>query len=165
MKPVAYAFVAIALLGALFFLFKPADTPSPSTTATLAPGPTATAAAPASTANAILAAPESANHAQDSALAPTLAAVSDVMHIDLVVAHGRLVSGPAVVKAKKNDHLVLSITSDAADELHVHGINLYLKLEPGQRASLDFVASRTGRFTYELHHADLELGALEVYPR
>jgi hypothetical protein len=30
---------------------------------------------------------------------------------------------------------------------------------------LNFVAKRTGRFGLELHRAELDLGALEVYPR
>jgi FtsP/CotA-like multicopper oxidase with cupredoxin domain len=85
--------------------------------------------------------------------------------IELVVAKGRLTSGAPVLKVKQGDHVQLAITADSADELHLHGYNLHLNLKPGQRALLDFVARKTGRFTYELHHADIELGAIEVYPR
>jgi hypothetical protein len=172
MKSVVFALIAMALLAGLFFLFKPPETPSPAKTTGLAPE-SSFAAAPASTADRIGGAPESAARAEASvpgspSAIPSATAsnvTSDVMHVDLVVAHGRLVSGPTVVKVMKNDRVVLSVTSDRADELHVHGINLHLKLKPGQTDSLDFVASVTGRFTYELHRADIELGALEVYPR
>ncbi len=90
---------------------------------------------------------------------------SGAIAIELVVAKGRLVSGDPVVKLKKGDRVQLAITADTADELHLHGYNKRLSLKPGQRALLDFVAGKTGRFTYELHHADIELGAIEVYPR
>jgi plastocyanin len=95
----------------------------------------------------------------DSASAPAAAV------IEMVVAKGRVVSGPSVVKVTQGDRVRLGVTVDAADELHLHGYNLHLNLKPGQRAQLDFVAGKSGRFTYELHHADLELGAIEVYPR
>jgi plastocyanin len=85
--------------------------------------------------------------------------------IEFVIAKGRLVSGPSVVKVTQGDRVQVGVTSDAVDELHMHGYNLHLILKPGQRGLLDFVASKSGRFTFELHHADLELGALEVYPR
>ncbi len=92
-------------------------------------------------------------------------AAEDSASIELVVAKGRLVSGPSVTKVKANDRVRLAITTDAADELHLHGYNLHLPLKPGQRAVLEWLATRTGRFTYELHHADISLGAVEVYPR
>ena len=64
----------------------------------------------------------------------------------------------------KNDTVSLSVTSDEADELHLHGHDLHARLVPGQAARLEFVARRTGRFTLELHRAGLELGAVEIYP-
>jgi hypothetical protein len=112
-----------------------------------------------------------------SSSAATLAAVSEASapsspgaavasnDLELVFADGRVTSGPNVLKVKKDDRVRLSLTSDVADELHLHGYNLHLHLSPGRRATLEFVAKKTGRFTFELHHADVELGAIEVYPR
>lgn len=85
--------------------------------------------------------------------------------IALVVQAGKLVSGPSVIKLKRDDPVLLTIVSDAADELHVHGYNLHVKLLPQQTATLQFIAKRTGRFTFELHKAGTELGAFEVYPK
>jgi hypothetical protein len=85
--------------------------------------------------------------------------------VDLVVQKGRLISGANVVRVKKGDRIVMHVKSDASDEMHLHGYDLHLALTPGTVATLQFVADRTGRFTYELHKSDLELGALEVYPR
>jgi hypothetical protein len=84
---------------------------------------------------------------------------------DVVVRHGRRESGPLIVKAHQGDELVIRITSDEPDEVHLHGYNLHLSLKPGIAGTLRFKANLTGRFTYELHKSDLELGVLEVYPR
>jgi plastocyanin len=85
--------------------------------------------------------------------------------VDIVVHHGKRVSGPAVVKVQQGDEVTLHITSDAADEFHLHGYNLLVHLAPNRTATLHFAAKLAGRFTFELHKADVELGAVEVYPR
>ena len=84
---------------------------------------------------------------------------------EIVVAGGKLASGPAVISVAQGTPVTLRITTDHADELHLHGYDLTLKLPKGQAAELSFVADRSGRFEYELHHAHLDLGALEVQPR
>lgn len=84
--------------------------------------------------------------------------------INLRVAKGRLVDGPKVVRLKRNASVVLTVVADTADELHVHGYNFRLKLLPDQPVTFRFVAKHTGRFTFELHKVDAELGAFEIYP-
>jgi plastocyanin len=91
---------------------------------------------------------------------------SETGHVfDIVVQRGKRVSGPAVLKVSQGDEVTLHITADTADEFHLHGYNLVVQLLPNNTATLHVVAKLTGRFTYELHKLDLELGALEVYPR
>jgi plastocyanin len=85
--------------------------------------------------------------------------------VDIVVKQGKRVSGPAVIKVQQGDEVTLHITSDAADEFHLHGYNLLVHLAPNRTATLHFLAKLAGRFTFELHKADVELGAIEVYPR
>jgi plastocyanin len=85
--------------------------------------------------------------------------------VDIVVHQGKRVSGPAVIKVQQGDEVTLHITSDAADEFHLHGYNLLVHLAPERTATLHFAAKLAGRFTFELHKADVELGAVEVYPR
>ncbi len=70
---------------------------------------------------------------------------------ELVLAQGKLISGPAVLRVRQGEKLTVRVSSDTADELHLHG--------------LQFTADRTGRFGLELHKAHRELGALEVYPQ
>jgi len=125
------------LLVALFVWFKP-------------PGP-APEAAPAASAPA------------PAAAAPSLPLQPKVFEI--VVRDGKVVSGPDTIKVTVGDEVELRITSDRADELHLHGYDQSLKLQPGVPAELRFLATRTGRFEYELHKAHVDLGALEVHPK
>jgi heme/copper-type cytochrome/quinol oxidase subunit 2 len=91
---------------------------------------------------------------------------SETSHVfDIVVQRGKRVKGPAVLKVSQGDEVTLHITADTADEFHLHGYNLIVQLLPNSTATMHVVAKLTGRFTYELHKSDLELGALEVYPR
>lgn len=91
------------------------------------------------------------------------AAAAEVISVE--VKGGKVVSGPKVTRLKRDDPVTLTILSDRADELHVHGYDLHLKLVPNQAATLQFVAKRTGRFSYELHKSGTELGVLEIYPK
>lgn len=83
----------------------------------------------------------------------------------LVVNRGQRVSGPQLIQVHVGDAVVLEVTSDQPDELHLHGYDLHLKLLSGEPARLGFTADHSGRFDFELHHAQLELGALEVLPQ
>ena len=84
---------------------------------------------------------------------------------DLEIKDGRLASGKSVIQVHRGEQVVLRFKSNTADELHLHGYDLYARITPQETAVLEFSANRTGRFTMELHQAQSELGALEVYPR
>ncbi len=84
---------------------------------------------------------------------------------ELKLQGGRLVSGPAVIRLRQGETLTLRVTADAPDELHLHGYDSLLKLQPGQTAELLLQAEHAGRFEFELHHAHREIGVLEVRPR
>ena len=99
-----------------------------------------------------------------SARAPVASVPSVVRSMRLDIYHGEL-REPKQVKMNQGDTLRLLVTSDEADELHVHGYDLHLPLKPGKTQVLSFVAAHTGRFPIELHRADVELVVLEVYPR
>lgn len=83
----------------------------------------------------------------------------------LVVRDGRLASGPALVRVQQGEVVRLTVTSNRADELHLHGYDLQMVLHPEQPAVLEFTALRSGHFEFELHEANVELGALEVLPQ
>ena len=152
---------SLLLLVGLYVIFKPHPEPGLSGPATRAQP--STPASPTS--------PQSASATTPPATPPppTESAVPAVepqpKTLDVVVRNGRRVSEPAVLKVKQGDDVTLRVTSDAPDEMHLHGYDRHLKLVPGKTAVLEFNAKLSGRFTYELHKSGLELGAVEVYPR
>jgi hypothetical protein len=68
----------------------------------------------------------------------------------------------------KDDPVTLSVTTDRAGMLEVHGYRKEVTVQPGTTGTLSFVATRTGRFPIDLHASDgehIEVTALEVMPR
>ena len=137
--------VAVAVLAALFLWMRPAPLP-----AVAAPMPAAPLAATAETQPAAVPPPPAAPTAQ---------------RFELVVKDKKLISGPAVLSVVQGTPVTLGITVDHHDELHLHGYDLSLKLPTAQRSELSFVADKSGRFEFELHHSHLDLGVLEVQPQ
>ena len=91
--------------------------------------------------------------------------VSAPQTFKVVVKQGRRISGPETIKTSEGADVTLTVTSDQPDELHLHGYDLHLDLAPNEPATLHFKADHSGRFDYELHHANVTLGTLEVLPR
>jgi hypothetical protein len=84
--------------------------------------------------------------------------------LNVVVTKGQLSDGTKVIKMTKGDELLLNVTSDMEDELHVHGLDLRARVLPGKTTSLLIQGARTGRFPIELHHANVTIAVLEIYP-
>lgn len=76
----------------------------------------------------------------------------------------KLVSGPETLSVNKGDTIVIRVTNDEAEELHVHGYDKSVELEPGVQAELTFVADVVGRFHAELEESKTEIATLEVLP-
>jgi hypothetical protein len=66
------------------------------------------------------------------------------------------------VSLARGDRVRLVVTSDVADELHIHGYDQELRLTPGKPATLEFTADQTGLFEVEAHEAKLILFQLLV---
>jgi hypothetical protein len=114
-------------------------TTSSSDAASASPTPTASAATPAATPPA----------AQGQVVAITVA--------------GGKVSGPAGrVKVAKGSTVTLQVTSDVADEVHLHGYDKSVDVEKGGTATLTFQATLTGVFEVELESRGLQLTQLQV---
>ncbi|NUR98531.1 MAG: hypothetical protein HOV67_25155 [Kribbellaceae bacterium] len=54
------------------------------------------------------------------------------------------------------------MTTDVADELHLHGYDLEKETVPGKPATIEFDASIPGEFEAELHHTHLTVVEFEV---
>ncbi len=66
------------------------------------------------------------------------------------------------VKVAKGTEVRLLVTSDKADELHVHGYEIEKELPAGEQVTVDFTADQTGLFEIETHETELQLAQLEV---
>jgi heme/copper-type cytochrome/quinol oxidase subunit 2 len=58
--------------------------------------------------------------------------------------------------------VTLAVSSDAADEVHVHGYDVTAKVAAGRPATLTFPADVPGVFEVELHEAGTMLLSLQV---
>jgi plastocyanin len=83
---------------------------------------------------------------------------------------GEVVGGPAEIKAKNGDTVVIVVSADAPDDIHLHGYDIEKKAAPGQPARFRFKANAEGEFELESHVAedagrDPLVGTLIVEPR
>ena len=90
---------------------------------------------------------------------------SRIKEFSLNIKRKKLISGSTVLQVTEGDEVVIKITSDQPDELHLHGYDLSVEIEKNKTAQLSFTAKVSGRFTYELEKSGTELGALEVLPQ
>jgi hypothetical protein len=78
------------------------------------------------------------------------------------VAGGKVTGDTGRVPVPVGEHVTLTITSDVADAVHVHGYDLTTALTPGTPAELTFDATIPGVFEVELHEAGTVLLSLQV---
>ena len=77
---------------------------------------------------------------------------------------GGTVDGPSRIRVGVNQALALRVTSDTADEVHVHGYDKMADVGPGKAADISFTANIPGTFEVELEKAHRRLTTLEVQP-
>lgn len=86
----------------------------------------------------------------------------DAQLIAVTVADGEVTGDTGRVEVPLGGKVRLTVTSDVADEVHVHGVDLYADVSPGQASSVEFVADQPGVFEVELHDAGTVLTRLQV---
>ena len=84
---------------------------------------------------------------------------------EIVVRDGEPVGGVRTISVKAGEQVRLAVTSDAPDEVHVHGYDLTEDVTPGQAARLRFPADLEGVFEVELEESHVQVAELEVEPR
>lgn len=82
---------------------------------------------------------------------------------------GEVAGGPADIQAKKGDVVRFVVSSDAPDDIHLHGYDIEKKVAPGKPATFKFTADVEGIFEIESHVAedagkDPLVGKLTVEP-
>ena len=116
------------------------------------------------TACAGTAAPEAATPSSSTAsTSETSAAASPAgQRIEVQLTAGQVRGDTGRVPVASGEQVTLVITSDVADEVHVHGYDLEAALSPGRPAELTFDATISGVFEVELHEAGTLLLSLQV---
>jgi len=64
----------------------------------------------------------------------------------------------------KGDRVVVIVTSDVSDHVHVHGYDRFADVGPGKRARIAFRATLPGRFVIELEDRHAQIAELTVRP-
>ena len=93
---------------------------------------------------------------------PTPSPKSDAVVVEVEYAGGKATGADQRVPVKLGQQVVLRFTSDVAEEIHVHGYDLYADLVPGQQAEIAFKATLPGSYEVELHDAGRPLYQLRV---
>ncbi len=112
-----------------------------------------TAPAPAPPAAPVVT-PSSSATSTPEAVAPT--------RIEVVVAGGKVTTAQPVVDVALGSPVLLVVTSDKADELHVHGYDKKASVTPGKPIELRFDATIPGVFEVETHAGHQRLVQLRV---
>jgi hypothetical protein len=82
--------------------------------------------------------------------------------IEVTFAHGAASGDAGRVKVATGTAVTLVVTSDVADEVHVHGYDIEKQLTAGEPVTLQFDATIAGVFEVELHEAGTVLLRLQV---
>lgn len=143
------------------------------------PRPSASCAAALVLASALLLTACGSDEPDDAAPAPAAAPASsalssgpsepepvvtpdDAQVVSITVTGGEVSGDTGRVEVPVGTTVRLSITSDVADQVHVHGLDLTQAVSPGQATQLEFVADQPGIFEVELHDSRQVLTRLQV---
>ena len=93
---------------------------------------------------------------------PNGTVVGGAREFHVTIKDGKVVGGPSTHKARKGDKVAIVVTSDVADEVHLHGYDVDEDVDAGGTVRLEVKATRTGSFELELESDKLDLGPLQV---
>jgi hypothetical protein len=134
--------IAIVVAAGLYLVFRPDDTdeptatPPPLTTVVTTIGPTTTAPPPPP--------PGPPPPAQ----------------VRIVIRGGLPVGGPRRVTVARGRRVILNVTSDVSDHVHLHGYDLMQDVGPGMPARIAFRATRPGTVEAELEDRGVQIARI-----
>lgn len=115
-----------------------------------------------STTSAATTSPHAAGEHSTGTRAPGTSPAANVRTISVTV-HGGQVSGDiGRVQVPLGSQVTLTVHSDMADEVHLHGYDKEAEVPAGGSASISFTATIPGVFEVELHKSDRQLLQLQV---
>ncbi len=84
--------------------------------------------------------------------------------VRITIVDGQPQGGIVRATVDKNDQVVLVVTSDVADEIHLHGYDVMRDVEAGGTVQLPFKATIPGRFEAELESRGVQIADITVEP-
>jgi hypothetical protein len=84
------------------------------------------------------------------------------VQVSVVVTGGDITPAPKTYDVALGDEVSIKVTSDVAEEVHLHGYDKMVELEPGVAGEVTFTADIPGVFEAELEDAGLKLFELKV---
>jgi len=144
MRRVLIGIAALVVVVALFFVFRPSDE-SEGTSATTTTATTSTATTP----------PEPP---------PPPPGPPPAARVAIVVKGGTPVGGVRSVTVGKGRRVVLVVTSDIPEEVHLHGYNIARDVAPGEPARIPFRATIVGTVEVELEQSGVPLARITTKP-
>jgi FtsP/CotA-like multicopper oxidase with cupredoxin domain len=82
----------------------------------------------------------------------------------VIVRNAKPVGGVAAITVKKGDQVRLTVQSDSAQEIHVHGYDVHKIVPKNGSVSFNFPAKIDGGFVIELEKPGVQIAALKVQP-
>jgi hypothetical protein len=87
-----------------------------------------------------------------------------VATIRIAVVGGRPQGGIRRASVRKGRQVVIRVTADVSDHVHLHGYDLMADVAPGTPATIRFIAATPGRFEVELEDRGVQIADVEVRP-
>lgn len=82
----------------------------------------------------------------------------------IVVEGGQPAGGVQELEFTAGDRVAFEVDSDVAEEVHVHGYDVIVDVEPGKPERFDFTADIEGVFEVELEESAVQIAELTVNP-
>lgn len=141
----------VAVLAACGTQVEPEAATTPTSAAPTTAAPTTAAPTPGATTGAPVVTPPS-----------TPASPTADQTVSISVADGTVTPKAGRVKVVKGSTVAIVVTSDVAEEVHLHGYDKSIDLEAGRPGTLTFKANLAGVFEVELEESHKQLTQLQV---
>jgi hypothetical protein len=87
------------------------------------------------------------------------------LSVDVAIAHGQVTPVNATLQATVRQPITLHVTSDVADELHVHSVPDHkFEVAAAANQTFQFSVDVPGSVDVELHHLDRTVATIHVNP-
>jgi hypothetical protein len=133
--------IALVVAAGLYLVFRPDDTDEPTAT----PPPATT---------------EATTTVTTTAPPPPPPGPPPPAQVRIVVRDGLPVGGPRRVTVGRGRRVILNVTSDVSDHVHLHGYDLMQAVGPGMPARIAFRATRPGTVEAELEDRGVQIARI-----